>query len=288
MFCKSCGTQLNDGAKFCKNCGTAVTYVSEKKTEAENTVKFTPAEPQPPVQEVKQPVYVAPAQSVAPKAEPKKKKGTSPVLYVVLGIVTVLLIAAIVVLVMTINKKDNDDSNNGGVVEKEYEIFLAVDEYEEETEEKTCTLSGVISTEKEKATLSINGQKITTVSEDDGEKVWSKRVNLEEGTNSFDIVLYTKNNKKTETENVEIEYKKPLLYPEGTVLIKADPDGVNIRPTPEISEERVMLIPYDDFQSQFVCQGEEHLDDEEFIWCKVMTPDGKIGWVRSDLMKPIQ
>lgn len=288
MFCKSCGKQLTDGAKFCKNCGTAVTYVSEKKTAVENTEKFTPVQPQPPVQEVKQPAYVPPVQPAAQKAVPKKKKGTSPVLYVVLGIVTVLLIAAIVVLVMTINKKDNNGGDNGGVVEKEYEIFLTVDEYDEETEEKSCTLSGTISTEKEKATLSINGQKITTVSEDDGEKVWSKRVNLEEGTNSFDIVLYTEGNAKTKTENVEIEYRKPLLYPEGTVLIKADPDGVNIRPTPEISEERVMLIPYDDFQSQFICQGEEHLDDEEFIWCKVMTPDGKIGWVRSDLMKPLQ
>ena len=288
MFCKFCGTQLNDGAKFCKNCGTAVTYVSEKKTEAENTVKFTPVQPEPSTQEAKKSAHIPQAQPAAAIAVPKKKKGTSPILYVVLGIVTVLLIAAIVVLVMTINKKDNNDSNNGGVVEKEYEIFLTVDEYEEETDEKSCTLSGVISTEKEKATLSINGQKITTVSEDDGDKVWSKRVSLEEGTNSFDIVLYTKDNAKTKTESVEIEYKKPLLYPEGTVLIKADPDGVNIRPTPEISEERVMLIPYDDFQSQFVCQGEEHLDDEEFIWCKVMTPDGKIGWVRSDLMKPIQ
>ena len=287
MFCKSCGTQLNDGAKFCKNCGTAVTYVSEKKTAPENTEKFTPVQPQPPVQEVKQPVYTPPVQPAAPITVPKKKKGTSPILYVVLGIVTVLLIAAIVVLVMTINKKDNNDGNNGGIVEKEYEIFLTVDEYEEETEEKSCTLSGTISTEKEKATLSINGQKITTVSEDDGEKVWSKRVNLEEGTNSFDIVLYTADNAKTKTENVEIEYKKPLLYAEGTILVKADPDGVNIRPTPEISEERVMLIPYDDTESQFVCQGEEHLDDEEFIWCKVMTPDGKIGWVRSDLMKPL-
>ncbi len=285
MFCKSCGTQLNDGAKFCKNCGTAVTYVSEKKTAVENTEKFTPVQPQPPVQEVKQTVYTPPVQP----AIPQKKKGTSPVLYVVLGIVTVLLIAAIVVLVMTVNKKNNNGGDDkGGVVEKEYEIFLTVDEYQEETDEKSCTLSGTISTEKEKATLSINGQKITTVSEDDGEKVWSKKVNLEEGTNSFDIVLYTKDNTKTKTENVEIEYKKPLLYPEGTVLIKADPDGVNIRPTPEISEERVMLIPYDDFQSQFICQGEEHLDEEEFIWCKVMTPDGKIGWVRSDLMKPLQ
>lgn len=267
MFCKSCGTQLADGVKFCKNCGTAVTYVSQKKANEENAVKLAPAQPM----------------------APRKKNSTSPALYVGLGIVMVLLIVTIVFLVMTMNKKGNNDGgNNSGVVEKEYEISLMVDEYQEETEENSCTLSGVISTEKERATLSINGQKIATVSEDDGEKVWSKRVTLEEGTNSFDVVLYTADNTKTKTESVEIEYKKPLLYPKGTVLIKADPDGVNIRPTPEISEERVMLIPYDDTKSQFVCQGEEHLDEEEFIWCKVMTPDGKIGWVRSDLMKPAQ
>ena len=74
---------------------------------------------------------------------------------------------------------------------------------------------------------------------------------------------------------------RTLMYP-----VRGLCDSLEILPDPE-SEERVMLIPHDDFQSQFVCQGEEHLDEEEFIWCKVMTPDGKIGWVRSDLMNPL-
>ena len=34
MFCRYCGQQLPDGAKFCKNCGTSITGVILKATEA--------------------------------------------------------------------------------------------------------------------------------------------------------------------------------------------------------------------------------------------------------------
>ena len=54
MFCKNCGSKIEDGARFCPSCGTAV----------ESAAPVTPAaEPvaQPVQAPVQEPVYVAPA-----------------------------------------------------------------------------------------------------------------------------------------------------------------------------------------------------------------------------------
>lgn len=32
MFCKNCGTQINDDAKFCNNCGTNISIGNNTNT----------------------------------------------------------------------------------------------------------------------------------------------------------------------------------------------------------------------------------------------------------------
>lgn len=72
MFCKNCGAQLNDDAKFCTSCGNVVAAEAPAPQPEVQTVPQQPAQPvyQQPVQPVQpgQPVYQQPVyqQPVAP------------------------------------------------------------------------------------------------------------------------------------------------------------------------------------------------------------------------------
>jgi len=73
MFCKKCGTQINDGARFCVSCGTAVEMPAAPEAPAYQPAPAAPAyQPAPAA-----PAYQAPAapqQYYAPApAAPKKK-----------------------------------------------------------------------------------------------------------------------------------------------------------------------------------------------------------------------
>lgn len=76
MFCKYCGTQLNDDAKFCTACGKAL--VEEPAQAPTEPVYKAPAEPV--YQAPAEPVYQAPAEPVyqAP-AEPVYQAPAEPV-----------------------------------------------------------------------------------------------------------------------------------------------------------------------------------------------------------------
>jgi hypothetical protein len=76
-FCKQCGTQLNEGAKFCRKCGTSATPAPQAQNQYQ----------QPQV------VYVQPQAQpyrAQPAAAPKKKKKTLLVVLVVAVLVIIL------------------------------------------------------------------------------------------------------------------------------------------------------------------------------------------------------
>ena len=68
-------------------------------------------------------------------------------------------------------------------------------------------------------------------------------------------------------------------------MVKLNKSEIYIRPTPQISDKYVLLLAANDYTSQFVCAGEEHIDSEGYLWCKVLTPANGIGWVRADLVR---
>ncbi|MCR5268257.1 MAG: zinc-ribbon domain-containing protein [Lachnospiraceae bacterium] len=90
MFCRNCGTQLNDGAQFCTNCGNPIIKSSKPQASASQTTtpqqtvaaaqpaapKIQPQAPQPiqqapqPVQQAPQPVQQAP-QPAMPQPQPQ-------------------------------------------------------------------------------------------------------------------------------------------------------------------------------------------------------------------------
>lgn len=256
MFCKKCGKQLSDDAKFCGGCGSAVTQnVSAGETIVPEEVPEKP---------------VAPAY---PKNEETKTKSGVTAVMIALGAAIAALIAVIVILLV----------NRGGEPSKKG-MDLVIDSIPAETDSVSYTISGIVSSYDENAVLTVDGYEVAFLQAGEENVSWSKEVWLSEGTNSFEIELVPDNGEKI-TETVEIEYSPSLLYEEGTVLIKSDPAGIFIRPTPAITKEYILYLPYYDFDTQLVCQGEEYRDGEGFIWCKVQIPDGKIGWVRSDIVK---
>jgi len=83
MICKTCGLELNEGAKFCPGCGQPVEL--EEQTAAEEVTEATEA--------VEEPAE----ESAVPAAEeqPKKKKWLLPVIAGILVLITVVTIFAL-------------------------------------------------------------------------------------------------------------------------------------------------------------------------------------------------
>ena len=109
VFCKNCGKELPDSAKFCSGCGTPVAPEATAPG-AEPPVEETPVSPAPPAEEVPVPsasptedltAPVVPVQPDAPQGEEHvpapvtKRRGVSGMVVIGLGAV-----AAIVVIVL--------------------------------------------------------------------------------------------------------------------------------------------------------------------------------------------
>lgn len=84
MFCKNCGTPLEDSAKACANCGTLI---------EEEQVKETPM----PQQTV---VYAAPAAPVVTKEIPEENRPLSPWAYFGLQLLFAIPIVGFVFLIV--------------------------------------------------------------------------------------------------------------------------------------------------------------------------------------------
>ena len=111
MFCKNCGKELPDSAKFCSGCGTPVApeATAPGAEPPQPPVEETPVSPVPPAEEtpappVEEPTAPAvPVQPAAPQGEERvpvpvtKRRGVSGMVVIGLGAV-----AAIVVIVLLV------------------------------------------------------------------------------------------------------------------------------------------------------------------------------------------
>lgn len=105
MFCRKCGQEIREGAKFCTKCGTAVP--------TPKPVQQQPVQPRPVQQQPVQPkpVQPKPVQQQPVQQPPKKKKGAGPIIaLVVCAIVLLLLIGGLLVAIKI--KMDGEDANN--------------------------------------------------------------------------------------------------------------------------------------------------------------------------------
>ena len=99
MFCRNCGTQVNDGTKFCPNCGTPVEVPG-------NAQNVGGAQPAGQYQQPNGQQYYQPAGGKPPK---KSKK---PLIFIIIAIV--VLIAVIVGVVFAVKGCSNDSGSSSG------------------------------------------------------------------------------------------------------------------------------------------------------------------------------
>ncbi len=117
MFCKNCGSKLNEGVKFCQNCGSAVEKVEEVKVENSSPVESIPQVnnvPVPPVNMTPQPPMNG--SGMVPQQPSGGKKKNDILLFIVIGIIGVALILVPIILVMGKDKETpstNTNSNSG-------------------------------------------------------------------------------------------------------------------------------------------------------------------------------
>ena len=101
IFCRNCGAQLSDTAKFCNKCGTAVVRVednkkSEAKPEPEQTVTQAPESgPVVPPEQQKSPIPTPAEMNAKPGKNPSK------LVPVILIILIILILAFDAVMLFT-------------------------------------------------------------------------------------------------------------------------------------------------------------------------------------------
>lgn len=275
MFCRNCGNEVPDTMNFCTRCGAKL------ETAPQGQETYPVEMPGSELEYIDRTIGDRAGYSDEYRTEIVKKpgSGSNTSLIVVTILLSLILVVGIVFGVLFFG-------GSGDVFKSSEKPTLTVDSYPSQTDKSALTLSGSATTGSE-ATISINGQYVDTVSSSDGKKNWSKEVTLAKGVNNFDIVV-TDNDGNSAEQQISVVYNSTLLYEAGTILVKGDPAAVYVRPTPQKGEKYVILIPREDFTSQFVCVGEESRDSEGYIWCKVQTPSSGIGWIRSDLVKPLQ
>ncbi|MBO5333948.1 MAG: SH3 domain-containing protein [Clostridia bacterium] len=115
MYCKNCGTLLEENAQFCGYCGSKVEQEPSFPVNPEpifpvNQTPNYPVNPEPsfPVNQVPNyPVNPEPMFQPSPAPQQPTKKKNSGIIYVIIAIVVVLLIAVVAVVGIGSSKKDN-------------------------------------------------------------------------------------------------------------------------------------------------------------------------------------
>lgn len=208
--------------------------------------------------------------------------------YTMASLMSVIIIALLVfVIIFTVDSKKRETSSDVKVVASSgSSLEFNIDSYDADSDTDSETVGGSVSSGDARAYLVINGERIKTFEPNTRNESWSYDLSLKSGENQFAVTLYDEDG-NSKSEKIVINYSDSLTYPKGTVFVKNVNDGVYIRNTPQISKDYLMLIPKEDTTSTFVCVGEESTDDDGYVWCKIKTEDGLIGWVRSDLMKTV-
>lgn len=292
MFCRNCGTPVQEGMNNCPNCGTAVLQHSGSQQNSmkgnltNNTNVYDSGRTVPNYNNSSMGIPNVAPQTVAPHmidtravARTRKKNSSSALLYVVLGVAIAVLIALISVLIMKMG-------GSGGVSLTKADLTLNIDSYPANVTDSYYVLGGTMSTTGESASISINGSEFGKVTKEDGEKRWQKEVSLHEGNNELLIELTDEKGKKSEGRKISIRYEKKLRYKSGTKLIKFERDvyeGIIIRPNPATVGAVDKIGPYEHYTTM-TCVGEEEMKSDG-LWIKVIAPNGREGWVREDVIQ---
>lgn len=220
--------------------------------------------------------------------EYNRPQKSNALFYTMASFMSVIIIALLVfIIIFTVDSKKRESfSDVKAITSSGSSLKFNIDSYDADSDTDSETVGGSVSSGDTRAYLVINGERIKTFEPNTKNESWSYDLSLKSGENQFAVTLYDEEG-NSKSKKIVINYSDSLTYPKGTVFVKNVNDGVYIRNTPQISKDYLMLIPKEDTTSIFVCVGEESTDDDGYVWCKIKTEDGLIGWVRSDLMKTV-
>ncbi len=328
MHCTNCGALLDDGATFCGKCGAKVDVEQPwpqqqgqtQYAQQNNQAQYRP-QPEP---YVYQPVQPETYYDAAPPAPVKKKSMAPIIIAVILAVIAAAAATCTFIFWDDIptffseltgggdSDEDEEESGSGGAEkdaaddEKQSDkktakaadsakaaVDLMLNAYPSVSSEDTVTLSGSVYTRENKATLTIDGKKIEEVYKDDGKVNWTYDVQLQDGSNTFELVISDSEGNR-DKETVKITFDGGAWpFPKNTELIRTDEwanDRIFVRPGPgKSSGEPIYTINPGDYSFTMTYTGsyESVYDSQKaqyYYWYQVNLPNNSVGWIRADMV----
>ncbi len=321
MYCGNCGKFVEDGATFCGECGASVSPDETNNAGVDNSSGNVTAG---------NPVAgnfgtgnsgvnnfggnnartfehsVPDDRDFARSGENGKPKKMNVLLPITIALICVCLAAAGTIIFLLLSRDadspsegDNGASNPEGNVSifggekqspREDVVVLTVDSCPAETMINPLMISGTMLSKENTAFLSIDGERVNSVSSIDGIVAWEEEVRLVEGTNTITVTL-SDNAGNTDEQTITIDYTEAWPFPYGTELTRTSGEAnymILVRPGPsKQSGEPLLKIMPGDFTTTLIYLGEYQQEnsptDGVHNWYKVELPDGRVGWIREDL-----
>ena len=220
------------------------------------------------------------------KQDNKSNKGLM-VAVIVLCIITISVIIGLFTYIILNDKK------------VEEEPILVVDEcpnviYAQENTIGKVTLSGTIRDDNFPCVLKVNGKTVETAMEKGITVNWSESFDVPAGI-SQEFVIELKNNNGvivSQTRTVycqSVDTTESAKMPSGPLIagsefVKKKSGGLNIREYAGTAYKVIDFINGYDYTSKMVFIGNYRVDYEGYTWYQVIAPNGKYGYVRSDLV----
>lgn len=189
------------------------------------------------------------------------------------------------------------EGNSGGVVSMQEPVLIISSCPESvNSNNPSFTAEGVMVSDTGSCTLYINGERIAATTTAGEQLKWSQTYYMSGGeTRDLTFELVDSNGtKKTETrtvycqvlQNVPKLVSKPITR--GCSLVKKKAGGLNIREYPGTSYDVIDFIQSYDYTSTMTYTGYYCMASDGYVWYEVISPKGKCGYVRSDLVANYQ
>lgn len=248
-----------------------------------------------------------------PYSPPPAKSIWNPKLIIVVCAISFFTFAIIVmsVIMITTGGKEDDnvetqqpDTTTQIDVPLSSEPKIAITACPEQvtSDSPSFNLEGYIVSDTGSCSLKINGESVTTTGLAGNQVKWSKYVQLSSGETRELVFEATDDNGNTTSETryvycqpLQTIEKKPVqTIPQsapvtpGCLLVKKKPGGLNIREYPGIYYDVVDYINDNDYTSTMTFTGYYEVSYDTYTWYEVISPGGKHGYVRSDLVRAIK